>query len=230
MVATRSSHARNLGFALATAAALSGGVAWVSTSSAGTPEPERGLSFWRSITPTAMEIDLPESVDEIAQRSDAIVVAHVTDVTEGREDRGLYDPTPTAPGTPELRTVFVYLAVDRVVHGEVSEQQVLKLEMYHPPRTSTIAEVRKHMPPGQMLFFLFDKAEEAPGSLPISPSVQLQEKSLWGPVTLSRAVIAQGPNGLYPALHPSEETAPFIASFDASTVEGAADRAAQAVR
>jgi len=200
---------------MAGAAIVGGGLAWASTGANTDEGKPRG--FWQWITPHGSEVNLPQTVGDIANKANAIVLAQVTGIVEGREDRGCLEPGIVKPEgkCPINNTVFVQLTVNRVIHGSVSRGQVINLEMYRPPRPLTIESVQENMPPGQLLFFLRKAPEDA-------------LNNTWGPVSITRAVIAQGPTGLYTALEPTEPNTEFIQSFRASTVDEAADRAAAA--
>jgi hypothetical protein len=194
------------------AVVLGTGATWYATRPSD-EAPGATRSFWSYVTPHASEVDPPRDVAEAAKRSDAIVLAHVVGVTEGREDKACAEVAVTATCSIP-KTVFVQLAVDRAVRGSVKPQQVLNLEMFRPPKPLTLDTARDAMPPGELLFFL-GAADSGAAS------------NVWGVISLSRGVIAQGPQGLYTALDP-EQPADFVRSFRAATVEEAADAAAAA--
>jgi hypothetical protein len=96
----------------------------------------------------------------------------------------------------------------------VVKGQVLNMEMYRPPSPLTIDSIRQNMPQDELLFFLAK-----------SP----QDVDVWGPVSYSRAIIAQNADGIYTPLPPHDgNPGPFLLSFQADTVAQAADKAAQA--
>jgi hypothetical protein len=213
MATTSRALQKRLVVAVVGAAVLSAAVAWYASRSSETAPP-MARSFWSYLTPQVSEVDPPDDVTEAARRSDAVVVAHVTGVAEGREDKACAEVAP-AGGCSIPKTVYVQLSVDRTVRGQVEKGHVLNLEMYRPPKPLTLDAARDAMPSGELLFFLSKTAD--------SPAAA----NVWGVSSLSRGVIAQGPQGLYTALDPGQLNAEFIRSFGATTVEGAADRASQ---
>jgi hypothetical protein len=194
--------------AVAGAAVVSGGVAWYASRGSDAASPPT-RSFWSYVTAHASEIDPPDDVSEAVTRSDAVVLAHVTGVTDGRQDKACLEVAPV--NCPIPKTVFVQLAVDRAVRGSVQPGQVLNLEMFRPPKPLTLEAVREDLPPGQQLFFLSRSGSVVP--------------SVWGVVSLSRGVIAQGSQGIYTALDPVATNDAFVRSFGATTVDEAADAA-----
>jgi hypothetical protein len=199
------------------AAVLGAGATWYAVHQGKhSAPPVATRSFWSLVTPEASEIDPPDTVSEVAHRSDAIVLAHVTGVTDGREDQACHEVAPV-DGCTIPRTVFVQLTVDRTVHGAVQAGQVLNLEMFRPPKPLTLDSARDKMPPGEALFFL--------GKSSAVSALQ----TVWGVVSLTRGVVAQGSKGLYTALDPGEPNTAFLQSFRATTVDQAADAAAAAL-
>jgi len=190
-----------------------------------TPAPP---SFWSLITPVVAEVDPPATVDDIAPRSDAIVVAHISGVRAGRDAKGFFDPTPPVPGAPLPQTTFVDLAVDRVVAGSISPNQTLTLEMLAaPPAPRTLDDVRALIPSGQMLFFLTNNGKRARHD-GFASVIEPIEDSLWS-LASQKAIVGQGPAGLYEVLDPNELDVPFLQSFAATTVNDAATHTAQRV-
>lgn len=219
-----STSRRGLALAVATAAAVAAGAAWFATgedeAGAGQPKP-----FWSLISWQGDESNLPADVSDIVKRSDAVVLAHVSGVVDGREMKGFSDATPPNPAIPRPRSVFVQLTVDEVVKGAVTGSQVLNLEMPAPPEPLTIDTVRDGMPPGQMLFFLWNNAALAKRSGFTSATIQQREKDVWQTVGTT-GIVAQNPNGLYKPLLPEDpSTTPFLQSFGAATVQQAAEKA-----
>jgi hypothetical protein len=214
MATTRRAPSKRLAAALLGAAVISGGATWYATRPPDTAPPET-RSFWSYLTPEVSEVDPPEDVAEAAKRSEAVVLAHVTGVSEGREDKACLEVATTG-GCSIPKTVFVQLAVDRTVRGSVERGQLLNLEMFRPPQPLTLDAAREEMPAGPLLFFLSNKGEG------------LTARNVWGVVSLSRGVIAQGSDGLFTALDPNPPNAEFVRSFRATTLDQAAD-AVQAV-
>jgi hypothetical protein len=207
--------------ATASALVLAVGALQIAQGGDDTPPP---ASFWSLITPVVAEFHPPETVDQIAAASDAIVVAHITGVRDGRDAKGFFDPTPPLPGAPLPHTSFVDLSVDRVVAGSVASGQTLTLEMVAPPWPDTLDDVRALIPTDQILFFLTHNGtharQEGFGSV-MDPI----EDSIWS-LTSQKGVLAQGPYGLYEMLKPNESDVPFLQSFGASTVDEAATNVA----
>jgi hypothetical protein len=209
MATTSHALSKRLAAAVLGAAVISGGVAWFAARTADTAPPET-RSFWSYLTPEVSEVDPPDDAAEAATRSEAVVLAHVTGVSEGREDKACLEVAPTG-GCSIPKTVFVQLTVDRTVRGSVERGQVLNLEMFRPPRPLTLDAAREAMPAGRSLFFLSNKGEVRTA------------QNVWGVISLSRGVIAQGSDGLFAALDPSPPNDEFVRSFGATTVDQAAD-------
>jgi hypothetical protein len=226
MATTRWSRRSTFATAGFTLALVAGAAAWSASSADPTPP---SLPFWAAISGVASEKSPPTSVDDLAQRSDAIVLAHVTDVTDGRELTGIFDPTPPVIGSVPLpRTVFVELSIDRAVAGPVVSGTTLRLEMAAPPSPLTVETLRSQMPTGPLLFFLFSSAVQAKNSPYWTPVVEERERDIWTPASF-KGVLAEGPDGLYEALRPDDPETTFLQSFQASTLDEAATRAAQAL-
>jgi hypothetical protein len=206
---------RRISAAVVGAALVAGGIAWRSAAgSEAAPQPGT-RSFWTYLTGSADEVDPPDDVREVSRRADAIVVAHVTGVVDGRDDAACREVAPQ--GSCSIpRTVFVQLTVDRTVHGSVKTGQVLNLEMFRPPKPLTLEDARKQLPPGGLLFFLAHSSD----------SSALQP--VWGVVGL-RGVVSQASQGISTALDPRGENAAFLQSFHATTVDQAANAAAAAL-
>ena len=184
--------------------------------------------FWSLITPVTMAVDPPQNLDDIANRSDAIVVAHVTGVGAGREQKGFFDPSPPLPGSQLPRSSYVELTVDRVVSGDVSAGQKLTLEtLAAPPSPLTYADVVPLMPTDGLLFFLTNNGASG-RKAGFGTTMDPIENSLWG-LASDKAVIAAGPSGLYEALDPNGTDLTFLQSFAATTVDDAASHAQEAL-
>lgn len=212
--------------ALAAVAAFVGvGDAWLTPTRESAPQP---ASFWGPITGELSQRFFPETVDEVAKAADAIVLAHVAGITEGRELVPESDPTPPTPPVPRLRTVHVLLAVDRAVSGPVASGTTVKLEMSAPPLPFTTAMLQPLIPSGQLLFFLWNNASIGKRSGVTSPVIEAREREFWVPAS-SRGVIAEGPDGLYEVLEPEEADMRFLRSFGATTLEGAIARSLKAL-
>ena len=218
---------RPLVVAAAVAAVIAAGIAWLVPDRGGSGTPTR--SFWSLVSGNDFEVNPPQDVDEISRRADAIVVAHVSGIVDGRQDPGSVGTTPALDGTPPPRSCFVQLTVDKVVKGAVTEQQVLNMEMLTPPaQLGGLAAARDKVPHEELLFFLNEGAASARrGNL--GPVVELAEKGIYWPVG-SKGVVASNADGLVLALRPSQPDVTFLRSFSASTVDAAAARAAQSVR
>jgi hypothetical protein len=215
MAITSHTLSKRFSAAVVGAAVISGGVAWYASRTSDAASPPATRSFWSYLTPEVSEVDPPDDVTQATQRADAVVLAHVTGVVDGREDPACREVAPSG-GCSIPKTVFVQLSVDRTVRGSVGKEQVLNLEMFRPPKPLTLDAARQNLPAGRQLFFLSRSKDVSTG-----PSV-------WGVISLSRGVIAQGSQGVYTALDPAEPNTEYIRSFGATTVDEAADAAAAA--
>lgn len=211
--------------AVGAAAALGVTAGWVTR--AGESRPEQ-VSFWGPITGQVSERFIPESVEEVSEAADAIVLAHVTGITEGRVLVPESDPTPAIVNFGGIRTVFVLLSVDKAVSGPLAPGQTVKLEMFAPPLPLTAATMRARIPSGPLLFFLWNNASIGQRNGVTNPVVEAREREFWVPAS-TRGVIGAGPDGLYQALHPHDEPSAYLTSFGATTLEQAAARAAEAL-
>jgi hypothetical protein len=220
MAATRLVIRSRAAVAAVAVAALGGSVAWLAQSSQSAPPP---IPFWGAVSGVVDEVNPPTSVTDIASRADAIVVAQVTGITEGREAKP-YVPEPPG-GAPLPHSSYVLLTVDRVVRGAVQPGQVLKLEMEHWPAPLTIASMQESLPAGSFLFFLSNKAMEFQRS-GLGASMDPIERELWQPASYT-GVIGQDSSGLYDVLHyyPAAEDDAYLRTFQASTVDEAATKA-----
>ncbi|HUR52157.1 MAG TPA: hypothetical protein VMZ11_08540 [Mycobacteriales bacterium] len=199
----------------------------VSRSGTADPEPSRPV-FWEHLAGQPSEPDPPRDVDEITHRADAVVLAHVTDVTEGREMRGAFDPTPPlSTAVPLPRSAFVVLSVDKVLDGTVTTGQTLRVEMQSPPKPLTLDTMRSRIPDGQLLFFLWSSVERHRAAGFTSALVQQREQGIWT-LASSRGLIGARADGLYEVLHEDDADVTFLRSFQATTLDAAAARAAQA--
>jgi hypothetical protein len=207
--------------ATASALVLAIGALAVAQGGDDTPPP---ASFWSHITPVVAEIDPPQTLDEITAGSDAVVVAHIIGIHDGREAKGVFDPTPPVAGVPLPHTSFVELTVDRVVSGPVTTGQLLTLEMVMPPTPITLDDVRALIPDGEELYFLRNSGTQARRA-GFGSVMDPVEDSIWG-LSSMKGVLAQGPYGLYEMLQPNESDAPFLQSFGATTVDQAATNVA----
>jgi hypothetical protein len=203
--------------ATASALVLAIGALAVARGGDDTPPP---ASFWSSITPVVSEEHPPQTLDQITAGSDAVVVAHISGIRDGRDMKGVFDPTPPVPGAPLPHSSFVELTVDRVVSGQVSNGQRLTLEMVAPPTPTTLDDVRALIPDGEELFFLRNSGTRARAA-GFGSVMDPVEDSIWG-LSSMKGVLAQGPYGLYEMLKPNESDVPFLESFGASTVDEAA--------
>jgi hypothetical protein len=179
-------------------------------------------TFWSLITGVGLEPHPPSTVDDIAVASDAIVVARVTGVRDGRVEKGVFDPTPPVYGTvPAPRSVFVELTVDQVVAGDVRSGQTLDLELHAPPAPLTLDDVRALMPTDELMFFLLNSGASARkagyGNL-----VGAAEDHIWT-LASQKGVLAQGSTGLYDALDPNQGDQTFLRSFG-TTLDAAVAR------
>lgn len=199
-----------------------GALAYAQRGSSEPPHP----GFWPSISVRASETFFPKDVREIARASDAIVVARVTDVTEGRELVPT-EPEPPGPfGYPE--TVFVELTVSRGVSGPFQPGDTVRLEMLRPGQPFAIDSVRSRLPQEESLFFLWNNAQIAKRHGAPASQIPDADRTLWVPAS-SKGVIAEGASGLDEAMH-ADDDAVFLGSFRATTVRQAADRAAASLR
>lgn len=193
------------------AGALGAGGMWFAT---GRDAPKvAALPLWpivNGMTHSSESIGAPRTLDAVIKKSDAIVVAHVTDVVEGR---------PSDPGYPE-KNLWIKITVDRVVlspdSAPVKEGDVLNFELGPIP----IDQVRGRTESGQQLYFLNNGASRA-------------YPNIWSPVT-ARGVVAEWDAGRYglglPLASSEESDGPFVAAFGARTVAGAADHVAESLR
>jgi hypothetical protein len=188
----------------------------------------RPVSFWRALSASFSEKDPPEDVTEIATRSDAVVVARVTDVVAGRDAKPSFDSTPVLDSSDHIPTSYVQLTVDRVVAGSVAPGATLNLEMFAPPSPLTLKDLRAGLPTGEVLVFLWNKGDRI-ARAGHGATMDPRDRQVWT-LASQRGLVAQGPSGIYEALHGAGEVTPFIASFGATTVEQAATRAEQALR
>lgn len=224
MATTRLPRRTALVTAAGLAAVLGLGGAWLTRADEKDPVP---TFFWGPITGQVSERFIPENVDEVAKAADAIVLAHVTGVTDGRVLAPDPDPTDSAT-VGHIRTVFVLLTVDKAVSGPLASGETVKLEMFAPPLPLTAATMKSRIPSGQLLFFLWNNASIGKRNGLTSPVILAREREFWVPAS-TRGVIAEGPDGLYEALHPHDEPSTYLASFEANTLDEAAARSAQAV-
>ena len=185
--------------------------------------------FWSMFNSVhSMEIDPPDNVDEATQRADAVVVGHVTGVLEGRENKGWFDPTPQDLSGPKRRNLAnLQITVDRVVKGKVSEGQVLNFETFQPPQPLTLDQARAHLPEGKVLLFLYNRAELGKRS-GYGALVKPADSNIWVKIS-DRGMVAETAEGLATPFD-FEVPASYVASFQATTVGAAADRAAGALR
>jgi hypothetical protein len=200
------------------ACALAAGATWVVRAAGDEP----GKPLWTSVAGLthSSEVGPLKDVDDAAQLADAIVVAHVTGVTEGRPAQGWLDPTPVPEKYP-----WVQLTVDRVVKGSVKPGQVLNLEL--PP--IPLEELRGHTEPDAQLFFLTNRAIGAKKS-GYAAKVKPADYNIWYTIH-SQGVIGARQGRLYTPMNGDEGFGiAYLASFEATTVDGAADRAARALR
>jgi hypothetical protein len=179
-------------------------------------------SFWSLITPVVYEVDPPTSVDEVAARADAIVVAHVSGVRDGREQKGFFDPTPALPGNvAPSRTVFVELTVSRVVAGGVAVGDTLDLELVSPPKPLTLDDVRALVPTGELLMFLDNSGQNARRA-GFGSRVGAEEDRIWK-LASQKGVLAEGSAGMYDALDPNRADPDYLRSFGL-TLDAAVER------
>lgn len=182
-----------------------------------------GRSFWDTLTPQGSEQFLPQSLDEVANAADAVALARVAGIEEGRA-APVEDATPGV--LPPLRTFFVHLKVDRVVAGAISadEQASLVLEMPRP-ETADLPALQAELPKGQLLFFLCNSGARA-AAAGQGDAVQQRERRIWYP-TSSRGILSADEQGLLVSLRPEARPSSYLQSFRATTVVEAADRARQ---
>jgi hypothetical protein len=186
------------------------------------------FTFWGLITAVGPEADAPESVDDIARSADAVVVARVTGVRDGREQKGYFDPTPSvADPVPVPRTTFVELTVSKVVAGDVTAGDTLDLEMLSPPQPLGLDDVRAVAPTGDLLLFL-DNSGALARAAGLASRVGPEEDRIWK-LASQKGVIAQGPTGLYDALRPNEGDTSYLRSFGI-TLDAAVERTEAALR
>lgn len=196
--------------------------------SSGVPKIQAG-EWWGKVMLQGAEVFVPASVTDISNAADAIVIGHVVDVTDGRDLVPDSDPTPGDPSIPPMRSVFVYVAVDQLVAGSVPEDERsrLRLEMIAPPEPLTVDDMRASLPSGAALFYLWNSGRvgERNGA---SEAVVAREADIWLPVS-SLGVLVAGTHGLEAASHPGEHATAFLRSFEASSLQAAADKS-RAVR
>ena len=220
-------RATRLTTAALAAGVLAAGATWFAVS-AGDEKPA-SRPFWSMFNSVhSMEIDPPDNVDEATQQADAVVVGHVSGVVEGREDKGWFDPTPPDPRGPKRRNLaYLQITVDRVVKGKVTEGQVLNFETFQPPLPLTLDQARAQLPEGEVLLFLLNRAEIGKRS-GYSALVTPADSNIWVKIS-DRGMVAATASGLATPFD-FEVPASYLASFQATTVDAAADRAAGASR